>query len=278
MQKSRKKLWISITAVCCSIVVLVLVFGLLFRLKTVSVEFRTRADISCSQLEEGILDNVKKSGEFKIGKNLLFYNFDDNIAKIEKAHPYIKVEQIVRRFPNEISVLVSERIPAYRVQSKTGGEWFVLDEDFKVLCKIASVSDSYGNRTFEEVTVELAGYSISAYNGDFVTLENGEFIKEVGSGILSAYNFEDIGKAKSISITNSDNGLKFEIIMKTSATDTGDGCKIIVEGVTDLKLKVYSGVSLFATTLQETPTADISNSKIVISKDSTGNYKATFTE
>ena len=69
MQKSRKKLWITITAIVASIIVVCLVFGLLFRLKKVDVEFRQREELAFTQLADGILEKVEKDGEFKIGKN-----------------------------------------------------------------------------------------------------------------------------------------------------------------------------------------------------------------
>lgn len=281
MQKSRKKLWITLAAVLTSVVLVCLVFGLLFRLKKVNVEFRNRASKEFTQLEEGVLENVKNSAEFGFGKNLLFMNFEENIAKIEKEHPFVKVEQVVRHFPNEVSVFISERTPRFRVKDKNSTNWFILDDDFKVLTKLTSAEviedGKYGNLSYEDITVEISSSSlvIEAFIGDFVTAKYDSHIKQIGSGILAAYNYKDIGKAKSISI-KTEGTLEFEIVMKTSSTDTGDGCKIIVSGTDDLKLKTYSGLKLFISTLQENPTADLSNSTIIIGKNASGEYQGTF--
>ena len=281
MQKSRKKLWITLAAVLTSVVLVCLMFGLLFRLKKVNVEFRNRASKEFTQLEEGVLENVKNSAEFGFGKNLLFMNFEENIAKIEKEHPFVKVEQVVRHFPNEVSVFISERTPRFRVKDKNSTNWFILDDDFKVLTKLTSAEviedGKYGNLSYEDITVEISSSSlvIEAFIGDFVTAKYDSNIKQIGSGILAAYNYKDIGKAKSISI-KTEGTLEFEIVMKTSSTDTGDGCKIIVSGTDDLKLKTYSGLKLFISTLQENPTADLSNSTIIIGKNASGKYQATF--
>lgn len=282
MKKSRKKLWITLTAVVASIAVVCLVFGLLFRLKTVSVEFRSRQDtLAFSQLETGILEKVKKDGEFETGKNLLFLNFDENIAKIEKANPFVKVEQIIRRFPNEVGVYISERIPMFRVKDKNSPDWFILDSEFKVLKKIteAQVSQAglYGSLSFEDKTVEINPDSlkIETYIGEFVTAKNDVHFKEIASGIMAAYDNKDVSRAKSITISE---GSKFEveIVMKTLSTDSGDGCKIVIEGSHDLRTKVYSAVALFSETLQADSSQDLSNSTITVSEGANGKYQATF--
>ena len=134
MQKSRKKFWIVFTSVIASIVLVGLVCGLATRLKTVTVEFRARASSEYTMLEDGVLDKVANAGEFNRKKSLLFMNFDENIEKIEKSNPYIKVEQVVRHFPNIVKIYVSERIPRYRVVDKDdSNKWYILDVDFKVI-------------------------------------------------------------------------------------------------------------------------------------------------
>lgn len=281
MQKSRKKLWITLTAVLCSVTLICLICGLLFRLKTVSVEYREKQGTEVTQLAEGTLEKVKNSGEFSVGKNLLFMNFDKNIAKIEKENPYVKVEQIVRRFPNEISVYISERVPRFRVREKNSTNWFILDGDFKVLDKVQdgeiSVPNKYGTFSLQEKTVELSSSNIQieAYIGDFVSHSTAETFKQIASGIMAVYDNKEIGKAKSIYIK--DDGT-FEIVMNSQAVETGDGCKIVLEGTNELRLKAYSGVHLFYKTIQADQLTDLSNKTIIVSKDKNkdGYYQATF--
>ena len=172
MQKSRKKFWLITGITVLSIVALIVVSLLATRLKTVTVEFRTRVEQVNSQLEEGVLDNVKETGEFK-KKSLLFYNLDENIAKIEKSNPYVKVEQVIRKFPSTLRVYISERTPKFRVEDgKTAGKWYILDSEFKVLDIVTDdiKTHEYGSTTYYAKTAELniEGLKVSAYIGDFV--------------------------------------------------------------------------------------------------------------
>ena len=70
MQESRKRFWIVFTCVCLTIVVFCVVSIVATRLKTVTVEFRTRQDETV--LAEGILDKVLDDGKFNYGKSVLF--------------------------------------------------------------------------------------------------------------------------------------------------------------------------------------------------------------
>ena len=155
----RKKLWIIFGSVIASVVVLCVIFALVFRLKTVDIEFRTRVAQANTNLGEDVQTKVLESGEFEFGKNILFMNFDENIKKIEKSNPYVKVEQVIRSFPNIVRVYISERIPKYRIKDSSEAKWYILDTEFKILDKIDEASlkteKVNGNSNFYDQTMKL---------------------------------------------------------------------------------------------------------------------------
>ena len=106
----RKKLWIILISVIAGLIAFFTGGYFLTKLSSVSVEFRTRLG-SETRLEEGILDRVKESGDFDYSASVLFLDTKENINNIEKKHPYVKVEQVIRKFPNKLCIYISERIP-----------------------------------------------------------------------------------------------------------------------------------------------------------------------
>jgi len=142
MQEKRKKFWIIFSISIVAIFTICLIFGMITNLKDVSVEFRQRI-VGDTRLEENILKKVREDGEFEYGKGLLFVDTDSSIAKIEKKNPFVKVEQVIRKFPNIINVYISERVPC--TYALNGNYYLVLDKDFKVLDKVedTSVGEEY---------------------------------------------------------------------------------------------------------------------------------------
>ncbi len=251
MKKSRKKFWIVFTSVVLSVALVMLVFGLATRLKTITVEFRTRASADYTMLDDGITEKVISTGEFNKKKSLLFTDFDKHIANIEKANPYIKVEQVIRHFPNVVKVYISERIPKYRVRdTEDFNKWYILDADFKVLDMVtggekAVDSQNYGRRSsFYDVTTMVAPetLTISAYIGEFV--ESDELLANLNTirnGITQVLG-DVSSRVKSIKV---DDG-KFLLTMKNSGINDDNGCEILLEGSDNLERKAQAGALAFS--------------------------------
>ena len=268
MQKSRKKFWIVFTSIIASVVLLVLACGLLTKLKTVTVEFRTRANADYTMLQEGVLDKVESTGEFNYKKSVLFMNFEDNIEKIEKSNPYIKVEQIIRHFPNIVKVYVSERIPKFRVRDEQdAGKWYILDADFKVLDMVtggeAAVKEqNYGkNSSFYDATVEIdpTTFKVTAHIGSFVqndAIKNN--LNEIASGVISTLG--DIKLVKSVSVSSSN----FILTMKNSGINNDNGCEIMIESGKNLKAKAQAGALAYAAATDSNQAVDLSGKIITI--------------
>ena len=268
MQKSRKKFWIIFSCVLSAVIVLCSVFALATRLKTVTVEFRTRLAKDETVLESGILNKVKNSGEFDFGKSILFMNFDEAIEKIEKSNPYIKVEQVVRHFPNVARVYVSERIPMYRIMDANNDDkWYILDKDFKIVDVVTGdlKQINYGSSSYYDKTVEISPDSITliSYVGAFVNDDvDKNFLNIIARGIKS--RTDDLAVTKSIKIEKNEGNFRFTITMKNSGLNDDNGCEIVVEGKSKLEEKVLAGICCFCENTENQSTFDLSSKRIII--------------
>ena len=247
MENRRKKILIILSIVGLSLIALCMVFALTFRLKTVNVEFRSRA--ANTNLPAEIQNRVFETGEFDIGKNIIFMNFDDNIEKIEKSNPFVKVEQIIRRFPNKVTIYISERIPKYRVKedSNQTNNWYILDEDFKILDKVSTEELTSkkvsGNLTYFKQTIEIEKETLtfkSAIIGEFVTEaeEIKNFMSKISAGVYAKTKDSTVIRSVNYSKVNN----KFEIVMRNQGLDNEEGCMIIISGEEDLYEKMLAGV------------------------------------
>lgn len=264
----RKKFWIVFSVCIVCIFFVIAVIGVGTRLKTVDVEFRNRLSQEETMLESGILDKVKESGDFKIGKNIIFMNFKDNIAKIEKENPYIKVEQVIRHFPNIVRVYVSERIPKYRLRDKdNASKWYILDADFKILDAVSGDLKQavYAKSNYYDKTVEISPNSItiSSYIGEFVSDDvDKDNLNAIFTGVFSRTT--DYFRVKSVIITKVNDEFNFRLIMKNTAAENDEGCKIDIIGANRLSEKAKLGVSAYCEEIEKDKDIDLTNKKITV--------------
>ena len=237
----RKKLWIVLVSVIVGIAAVFTGGYFLTKLSSVSVEFRTRLSSSETRLEEGVLENVKASGEFDYNASILFLNTDESISKIEKENPYIKVQQLIRKFPNKLYIYISERIPKYRVKdSKLSNKWYILDDEFKVLECVISGGELESK--FLNNTVELKHVAIDAVAGEFLDqdLELSR-LNEIMSGVY--------GKTKDYFAVTSINYIedegKYVLQTKSGNYDYESDCEIQLVGLINLKNKSFQAVSVY---------------------------------
>ena len=172
MQIKRKKFWIAFSVIVLCAMVFSIVMSLVTRLKTVTVAFRSTLSAEQTHLNPDVLEKVKNDGEFSYGKILTTMSFNENIKNIEKKNSFVKVEQIVRYFPNRACVFISERITKYRVQAKNNPEkYYILDEEFKVL-DIVDAGD--GLNEYLDITTEILPSTFTVETA----FEEGDFIRE----------------------------------------------------------------------------------------------------
>lgn len=256
------------------------VFALVFRLKTVDIEFRSRA--INTNLSEDTPTRVLETGDFDIGKNIVFMNFDDNIQKIEKNNPFVKVEQVIRYFPNIVRVYISEREPKYRVKDsgQSSNSWYILDNDFKILDKVSegelTTKSISGNSNYYDQTIEITKETLtlksSAIVGEFVTDDIQNYLLSITSGIYGkTKDFTTIRKIDYAKTTQT-----FSITMRNESLENAEGCKIVITGTDSLYEKALAGAVAFkegqiidnvSQRIENTPDIEIK-----ILKDASGNF------
>ena len=252
MQEKRKKFWIIFSVTILALLSMSLIFGMITNLKNVNVEFRQRV-VSGSRLEENILEKIREDGQFEYNKGLLFVDTNKSVAAIEKKNPFVKVEQVIREFPNSVNVYISERIPC--MYANSGEYYLIFDKDFKVLDKIESNSQGYEflkqnylNNIYE-IDYDLAQNNYDS--GDFVA-DNGsmQLYKDIYSGIVGA--LESVSSVKSVKIEDD----SVVMIMKKDNITYDDGVIIKLKGTQDLTLKTFTAIEFFET-IDKTKSAQI---------------------
>ena len=171
MEKKKKRL-IILSVVAGVLVFLILLSSAIFRIKGVSVEYQTTLTL----LSKQDLNVMVENADLPMGKNIFFSSLDDNMAKMEKANPYVKINGIERKFPNSLVVLVSERVPV--VQVKYNDCYYILDSELKVLNVVPEASPGeYIAQTGEkdlpylELSKEYALSLDGVTKGDFIANE-----------------------------------------------------------------------------------------------------------
>lgn len=115
------------------IAAIALINGLLFRVKTVTVDFDTETSI---QAEEG---EAEKSSPRRGSKRKNIFGVSESrmIKNINAALPGVRVVNIERIFPNRIVIHVSKRVPVYlmkyRQNTSDAAKYVVVDGDMVVL-------------------------------------------------------------------------------------------------------------------------------------------------
>ena len=152
---TKKKSLIITSIVLSAVLVLLIVFGSVFTLQKVDFQltsmFATGEQItspntrlfknqSPAQLEGKMYQIVKT----KKGSNLLFCTFDQQTAKLEKEFPFVKVEKVVRHFPNKVIFYYSEREPIALLETETvENRYYVVDSSLKVLDVVNTYDNTY---------------------------------------------------------------------------------------------------------------------------------------
>lgn len=166
MEKKKKRL-IILSVVAGALVLLMLLSSAVFKIRGVSVEYQTTLTLLTKDDLKLMVDNA----EIPYGKSIFFSSLDDNIKKMEKSNPYVKVNGIERKFPNSLVVLVSERVPVVKVEY--GEATYVLDNELKVL----NIARSVGDFNFETGEKDLPVLKVSSSFGFSVgNVEAGDFV------------------------------------------------------------------------------------------------------
>lgn len=255
MKKKRLlKLLIALTVV----VVIVVLSSTVFTLKDVELCFY---DSSNNLIEDySTLDyfgdedvqDIIDSGEFGFGKSIFFLQRQDNIDKIEKEHPYIKVISISATFPDGFKIKAVERKPMYSIYLSTG-RYAICDSELKVL-EIKDSIDTYQYIALINMGIDdqESGNFISGDNNidRLISLGN-EFVANRYNRLSSIKYFESIRMYESYKTNDRTSKCIWLSIQTRHFDENGDICagvRIDIENVaTNFEEKINKALSIFNT-------------------------------
>lgn len=142
----KKKIFIILGSILGALIILgIILFFTAFSLKSVDVEFETTNEIyDVASLREQI--NTQCEIDFK--KSVFLMDKQKTITSIERHFPNLKVINIETRFPSSAIVHIALRQQLFAFERD--GEFFVTDEDLKVLEVKQSFVSSKSNAIFVE--------------------------------------------------------------------------------------------------------------------------------
>ena len=220
------------------IVIVAGVFAAMFNLKNISVEIIKNPEI-VNSYGATVSEKIIEAGDFPYGSNTLFSSYKENEEKIEKAYPFVKVEKMVRRFPDKMTIYISGRMPEVIVKDeKNENKWYVLDIDMKVLAVLSSQSE-FETDMYKGLPVVSGSDITDKSSGDFVTGESPDVMVAILDGI---YGKDQTKSSVMSDITLNLDKNKYTITLRNSNVD---GAKIEINGNKYLKEKVFIAYSLY---------------------------------
>ena len=220
-------------------VVLMIVFGVLFNVKTINVEVIESGNRIESFANEK--DEIVKSSGIKMGENIVFRNYSTAKYNLEKEYPYGKFT-IVRTFPSTITIYIQERKPVFKVLNERG-EFEFYDEELK--CVDIQTEVNLASQGLDKVpTVYGVDLELCGTAGKFIS--NKDFATKLTSIIDGVYGAgeTDISVMSDI-IIGYDNVNKFEFITlkwRARQEDKDNAGTFIIQGSSYIKEKIAYAV------------------------------------
>jgi len=240
MQKRRKRL-IVLFSILGVFLVLAIVCGTLFSLRTINVVYLS--ETTNARTSGYTQEQIIKSSNIKKGSNLLFANYNNSLNTLEREFPYAKFS-VARNFPNTLNIYVYEREPAFRVRAEEG-IWHIYDEELKLLEIVAEANLSMYNN--DKLTIMNGlNFKLASSVGQFA--KSKEVAKKITILLDAVYSVG--GESSPLSIMsditfreNADN-LGFTELLCTMSEDFGGG-QILIQGENNLEDKVSYAVFFY---------------------------------
>lgn len=230
MSKTKKNL-IIIGSIVGAFVLLMILFGTLFSLRTISVDYAT----GINRVEAYTIEEIVKESKIKKGKNIVFTDFDKNEKYLEKAFPYARFN-IVRVFPSKVIIHVYERTPVFRVMSEDGF-WHIYDETLKCLEVIANANIEEND--IDKVPV-LNGFDLDFNEQEGEKKQNKELAEKIDAILDGVYGAEGTPISVMSDITvGFDSTNNFNV---TTLKVASSGTTIVIQGSDFLKEKIAYAV------------------------------------
>lgn len=232
MSTRAKKLTITFSIIG-ALVLLMIVFGVLFSLRTINVDYITTG----SHIENYTRDEVIRQSGIKKGKSIIFTNYKAAQSRLEKALPFGKFK-VVRTFPNKVTIYVSEREKVFRVVDQEGN-WHIYDESLKCLDVVPEA-----NLTIDQ------NDEVPILNGaEFEQVNEGEFVNNQALANKITKIIDGVYGAGETPINiMSDITLGYDEVNQFSTctlTVRGTGVKIVIQGEENFSVKLAFAVFIY---------------------------------
>jgi len=251
MSKTKRNL-IIIGSIVGFIVLLTILFGTLFSLKKITVDYAT----TTFRVEEYNKEDIVSASKIKKGKNIVFAEYDNSEKRLEKEFPYAKFN-IVRVFPNRVIIYVYERTPVFRVLKN--GFWYIFDEDLKCLEIVANANIELNNN--ENVPVlHLEDFVFEAVLGEKLNDQNlKNNIKNIIDGV---YGFKETPISILSDITLSNDDILGTRVVSLKIKESGT--IINVQGENLLKEKIAFAIGTYVSNVSQNENYMTHLDKIII--------------
>ena len=241
MSKTKKNL-IIIGSIVGAFVLLMILFGTLFSLRTISVDYAT----GINRVEAYTIEEIVKESKIKKGKNIVFADYDKNEKYLEKAFPYARFN-IVRVFPSKVIIHVYERTPAFRVMNEDGF-WHIYDETLKCLEVVA-------NANIEENDIDKVpvfnGFDLDFNEQEGDKKQNKELAEKIDAILDGVYGVEEtpISVMSDISIGFDEINNFEELTLEIASS----GTTIVIQGSSFLREKIAYAVYIYLSETSSDP-------------------------
>lgn len=230
MSKLKKNL-IIIFSIIGALVVFMIVFGTLFSLREINIAYTTSLDKVAGYEKQEIINQ----SSIKKGTNLVFASFDSNEAKLEKKFPFAKFN-IVRSFPNKVTIYISERTPVFRVKAPNG-MWHIYDEELKCLAIVEESNLSF--LKLDVTTINGVTLNLAEMEGEkMIDTSFSQKLTTIIDGVYGAYK-TPISIMSDITFDRIEDLGTLKLVFKIRATDGKDNAgTLVVLGESYLKEKI----------------------------------------
>lgn len=247
MSKTKRNL-IIIFSVIGVFIALMIVFGVLFNVRTINVEvIESGTHVEAYTLEK---DEVVKNSGIKMGENIIFKDFNVSKSKLEKQYPYGEFK-IVRTFPSTVTIYIYERRPVFKVLNSEG-LYEIYDEGLK--CVDLQAAANLADFGLDKVPT-LSGVELNLCGEVGLFIKNDSLAKKLTSIIDGIYGAgkTDITVMSDI-ILGYDDVNKFETItLKWRATQEGkdNAGTFIIQGSSFVKEKIAYAVYVYLSQISQ---------------------------
>lgn len=177
MTRTKRNL-IIIGSIVGFFVLLAVVFGALFSLRGIQVDYRS-ADLRNEYLY--LEDDIIEDADIKMRKNILFIDVDESEERLEQKYPYARFE-IVRNFPNKLVIYVYKREAVFKVENSQGN-YEIYDRDLKCLEVVGNI----GMTDKQKAIPVLKGFDVDLCGiaGNF--MQNPTLLDKMGTIVDGVY-------------------------------------------------------------------------------------------